>query len=288
MSEGTPTPELTPSVDASPGPDVTPEVAEVPEWQRQKHKLKIDGEELEVGWDELTKGYQRGASANKRFMEAQKLRQEIDADRQTLKSLFAMAESDPDSLLIQLGINPVEFAESRIMREIESEKMSPQQKEALAWERKAQAARSEVEEFESRKKKEQISSLTEKYYAEFSTTIDNILTKIGAPKTSNTTARAAKLMNLYIENEMEIDVDAISDQLTEELGEENRSYFEKLSPEQIAGILKEDGLKKIREYDLGRLKSDRLPPGRSQQKKAEPKSERMPTSDFFEKIRKSL
>jgi hypothetical protein len=163
-------PEVTPS--AEPSPEVStgtnPEVGgelesapdvETPEWQKMKHKLKVDGEELEVDWSELTKGYQRATSAQKRFIEAQKARQEVEADKTAIKNLFALADSNPEALMLELGIDPLKFSESRIMREIEREQMSPEQVEALDWEEKAKKAREEVETFEANKKQTQMEKL---------------------------------------------------------------------------------------------------------------------------------
>lgn len=58
---------------------------------KTQHTVKIDGEELEVGYDDLIKGYQRGADYHKKTTELKKEREDL----QPYVQMVAHAKTDP-------------------------------------------------------------------------------------------------------------------------------------------------------------------------------------------------
>lgn len=233
------------------------EEVEIPEWQKAMHKLSIDGEEVEVSWDELTKGYQRAGAANRRFMEAKKLRDEIDADREQIRQIFEIARNDPDRLLRELGVDALSYAEQRILKEIEEEKKPQEQREAERWKTEAQKAREEAEKYRREQEERIQAAETEKWVGTFNKMIDDTLQKVGLPKNAFYVGRVGKLIETAIANGMDADVEEMAAALKEEFSVESRAAYGSLPAEELAKMLGEDKIKELREWDVGRLRSER-------------------------------
>lgn len=114
--------------------------AERREVQRLKFRLKVDGEEIEEELDEheLTIRLQKGLAADKRFREAAQRTREIN-------ELIEKAKSDPDAFLKHLGLDPIEYAERKLERELERAQMTPEQVEL-------EEARQRLQEYEQRER----------------------------------------------------------------------------------------------------------------------------------------
>jgi hypothetical protein len=103
-------------------------VAETPSTtaETKKFRVKVDGSELEVPETELISNYQKGVSADKRFKEAAELKKQIE-------QFVGQVKENPELLLEQLGINPYEYYESRLLERIraqqEEQQLSPEAKE---------------------------------------------------------------------------------------------------------------------------------------------------------------
>ena len=88
---------------ASPAADATP-----------KHKVKIDGEEKEVTLDELLKGYQTEAAAQKRLKEVAEERKTLAAEREKAGKVVAAAKAGDYSALRDLGLSDDEIEQVAI------------------------------------------------------------------------------------------------------------------------------------------------------------------------------
>lgn len=94
--------------------------------ETKKFRVKVDGSELEVPETELIANYQKGVSADKRFKEAAELKKQIE-------QFVGQVKENPELLLEQLGINPYEYYESRLLERIraqqEEQQLSPEARE---------------------------------------------------------------------------------------------------------------------------------------------------------------
>lgn len=88
----------------------------------KRHKVKIDGEELEVDEEELLSGYQRAQASQKRFEQAAKQMKDIE-------DLLIRGKQDPATILTALGIDPLEFIEGFVQRQLEEESLTDEQRE---------------------------------------------------------------------------------------------------------------------------------------------------------------
>jgi len=106
-----------------------------------KHRVKIDGEELDVELEELINNYQRAQASQKRFDEAARTMKQVE-------EMFARGRNDPAEILNALGVDPLEFLESFVTKQIEEDSLSPEEKElrelrALKAERDAELQKAE-------------------------------------------------------------------------------------------------------------------------------------------------
>jgi hypothetical protein len=85
----------------------------------KKFRVKVDGSELEVPETELIANYQKGVSADKRFKEAAELKKQIE-------QFVGQVKENPELLLEQLGINPYEYYESRLVERIRAQQQEQQ------------------------------------------------------------------------------------------------------------------------------------------------------------------
>lgn len=143
------------------------------EIQRRKFRLKIDGEEIEEELDdhEITVRLQKERAAAKRFEEAARRTKEINA-------ILAKAKEDPAGFLQEFGVDPDEFAKSRLDAEIERLKKTPEQLQMEEYERRIsefEAREMQAREAEERAQREAYQKqVTEQVHAEFLEALDSL------------------------------------------------------------------------------------------------------------------
>lgn len=143
---GIPSPEASsaPEVNAPSASDVS-SLAEAADptllFKKHKHKVKVDGQDSEIEYDELVRDYQTRKAADKRFREA------ADAQKRA-KDLQERLVKDPWSALKEAGKDPYSLAEQLLIQKLEFEGLSPAEKRAMQAEWKAQ-------ELEERLKREE-------------------------------------------------------------------------------------------------------------------------------------
>lgn len=112
----------------------------------EKVRVKIDGGELEVPFDEITRDYQKYKGSEKRFQEASNLRKQAQEDRKLVETFIGKAKAGDLSWL--RGIVPEaqikQWAESQLLEHIEWEQLPESEKRARIAERR-------LEEYEEEK-----------------------------------------------------------------------------------------------------------------------------------------
>lgn len=237
------------------------------EQEPKKRKIKIDDEEIEVDDAELERGYQKARAANKRFEEAAKLRKEAEAKEQRVSQFLEALEADPAAIVTKiLGRDKfIEIAENALWQHIQKQKQYeglPEHvvKELHEKELLAEKAR-KYEELERQQREEQERQKAEaeqaQYRQKWEKTIVEGLEQHGAdlPRTMETVARAAKFIQAALDNDVPVDMAEVAEQVRESYINEHRALFSQMTPEQAFKLFGEDTARKLREYDLSRLKS---------------------------------
>lgn len=88
----------------------------------RKHKLKIDGEELEVDEEELKRGYSTQSAAQRRMREAAE-------ERKKANDIVSTLGRDTKAALKAAGVDPYEFAKKILSEELEDSLLSDEDKE---------------------------------------------------------------------------------------------------------------------------------------------------------------
>lgn len=105
-------------------------------------KLKIDGAEEELNLEDegtlkkVLQAYSKSKGADKRFQEANLLRQQAQAETEKMKQLAAALKTKPAEVLKALGVDFDRLAEERLMARIEREKMPVEKRLELEYQEK--------------------------------------------------------------------------------------------------------------------------------------------------------
>lgn len=253
--------------------------------EKRRYKVKIDKDELEVDEDELIRGYQLRKASDKRFQTASEKEKQIE-------EIIAIMRTDPRRALSHpdINVNIREFAEKVLAEELEEELMDPKEKElrALRKERDAAHEKLKAREEEERKAKEEatIAQYTETYAKE----IPAAITKFGLPVNPGVTNRVRDYMLAALDHGYEASALEVMPYVKEEYINEIKSMFSVGDAQVLADLLGEEGMKKVRTFDLSRLKNPKgMVPSEQPPEKAETKAKKVKSTDaYFEELRKKF
>lgn len=183
----------TPEKKTTPKEVKKPEVVETKEKTEsaaKKYKVKVDGAELEVDEQELLRGYTHNKAANKAFQDGRKARQQAEE--------FLTMMRDPDKLeeiLEKLGHKPRELFEQRLVKQLEDEMLSPQEKELREARKKLKA----IDDMEKAQQKaiedSRAEEMKQKFVKDYEEQFKDALSKTEVPATKHTVARMAKYIS---------------------------------------------------------------------------------------------
>lgn len=259
----------------------------------RKMKLKVNGVEREFDEATVIRKAQLAESAEQKFQEAAKLRKQTEAFIEALRS-------DPMSVLTnpQLGLNFRELAEQYLAKEIGREMLTPEQREIEELRQfKAERERQEEEARQAEmttKQQAEFKAQQVKYAQAYDREITDALTGSGLPRTPQTLKRVAELMHNALSKGYELDAVTAADMVRESYQSDISQLYGQLDGEKLLAVLGEDLAKKIRMYDLQRLKAKQAPPPvQEPAAPAAPVSRREPkpaggmkTNEWMEAIRK--
>lgn len=220
--------------------------------QLRKYKLKVDGEEFEEEIDlndesAITTKLQLAAAAKKRMTEA------VDQKRKAYEIIKAF-EDNPETMLQRLGPKGREIAEKFLLEQIKGEMLSPEEKEMLEL---REFKKKHTEELEKKKQLEEMTAREKQEYQiaqDFQTTIIGALQKTGLPKSPELVKRTAYILK----KNLELGLDLTADQLAAEVKMETLGYLKSIvgdaDGESLLNLLGTDMAKKIRMYDVQKLK----------------------------------
>ena len=266
--------------------------------QSSKHRVKVDGEESDVSIEELIAGYSRTKAANNRFQQAaqerkiaEQLKKEADEARTRLKS-------DPWSVLKELEVDPRSAAEEFLIKQLELEALTPEQRAALEDSNKKDKERKDLEErirkYEEKEAKEkeakeqaEIQEKTQYFVKELESSMMEALQTSKLPKTNAIVAKVADKMLEAFDRGIDMPPKHAIRLVEEELVQLKKAFLEDLDPDRLAEFLGEEQIKKIRKRDVEKLKNPIPSPESS--KKVQAKVDDTPPTDpqeWVEWIRK--
>lgn len=241
-------------------------------------KLKIKGREIEVDESKYHEYAQKGAAATETWQEAARMKREAEEFMTKLKADPMSVLKDPN-----MGVDFKKIAEDYMWEQIQEERkaeelrqMSPEQRQYMEAMKKAELYDKMQTEQQTKAEQEKAQQEESVWEQEFDQKFTKALQNSGLPKTTN----AVRRMIDYAQQDLEAGVnrdpseyaEAIYQDYMQEIGE----LFESLDGATILKFLGEPIAKKIREYDLSRLKKTQpengytFVPGKGMQKQDKP------------------
>jgi hypothetical protein len=229
----------------------TPEqkVEQTQQAQLKKFKLKVDGEEFEEEIDlanegELTKRLQLAKAAEKRIGQA---KSEKAKAMEILKAF-------EDGTLLKKHPKARELAEQLLVEQLQNEMLSPEQRELMELKKyKEDREKSELE----RQKALEMAEAQQKESAiaqQFQKTIIDALDKSGLPKTPDMAKRMAYIMKKNLDLGLSLTPEDLAAEVKSELNGLLKALIGGAEGEQLISLFGDDVAKKIRAYDVKKLK----------------------------------
>lgn len=292
----------TPAVVEAPVESTTP-AEQVPESSSteapkpQLVKVKVDGQIVELPLEEVTAGYQKISAANKRLAEAAQERKKIEAELQDVQRMKAYMLKNPTKALREFGVDQKDLLahyEEVLWEQIQEEKRSPEEKEAIKAKREIEALRQEhaallekLNQEENRKKEEALSKEIEKQTEEYSRQILETLQKVNIPVTDEVVLYMTEKMSAAIDEQVDLSFEDIAHAYKQDRELEARSLLSKLSIEQLMELLGEDRMKQVRAKDVANLKNPTPEPALNKGVKPQSSSgKKQSMSEYFKELEK--
>lgn len=255
----------------------------------KKWKLKAGKQEREVTSEaELVRLAQLGIGAHEKFEQAAKTRKQAE-------DVLEILQKNPAEALSKLGFDVRKLAEDFLAQKIQEEMLTPEQRKVKEMETELQRYKTEKEEFEKQQREVQISTLQVQYEADIQQKIIGAIDAHKLPKNPKTIARFAEYMLQGVENGVDYDPKDLAPRIRRDLEEEHRHMYRDSGVEEILKILGEDTLKKIRQYELQKVKGKQVAnPTRTEQVAHQPKPEdskvkaKKNARDFFADLEKNI
>jgi hypothetical protein len=221
----------------------------------RRHKVKVDGNEMEVDEQELIRNYQLSKVSYQRLEEAKATKAQVEKFQELL-------DSDPVKALDQLakskGKNIAAYREAMerfLYDQITQEQMSPEQKARLELEQKVRQYEEEKANQAKTAEQAEAQRLQQHYAQEFDKQIGEALVGADLPKTPSTVKRMAKLMQVSLRDNLDLKPADVVKLVREEYLSEQKELIGKLDGEALLKFIGEDTANKIRKYDVARLKA---------------------------------
>ncbi len=243
----------------TPEPKVIEKTVETPEKVEEKkeevqpprkHKVKVDGNEIEVDEDELRRGYSHQRAANKILQEGKLKMKQAEEIIGLLKNEDSIFE-----VIKKLGLDPRKISEKYLVAQLEEEMLDPKDRELRQYKRRID----EIEANEA-KQREQAErghheELKKKYAQDYNDQFVKALTEVSLPPTKSTVAEMAKYISQSAKIGIKMNASEAAQLVKQDLMEYQKRLIGEASGEDLIKLFGEDVAKKIRAYDTGKIKS---------------------------------
>jgi hypothetical protein len=263
------------------GPDTSSassEAAAAKAEEIRKHRVTVDGEEIEVDEPELLKGYSRTRAANKRFEDAAKARKELDQTRAQIEArereftetiqlvrspkhrveaiarLLGGQEALHD-LAVDVLAQRMEWESLPLEERKRREQMTEREKRIAEEERQIEAREKALKE----RRRAELDAQSKSLVAQYQKTFPEALKKAGAPSTPYAVQRLARTMGDALDAGAPLSLDEAAQIVAEDIRDELRSVASSADPNTLREMLGENA-EKLRQAELERVRAQ---PGRA-------------------------
>lgn len=233
-----------------------------PESKRVKElKLKVHGKEVsealpfdiaEEHVEYLTKQFQLSHAA-------QQAMQENSSVKKQVQQFYDALKTNTRQSLIDLGINPKDFAASVIEDEIKKQQMTPEQKELeeLRSEKKRMEDERKSEKEESQKR--ELESLQKLEYEKIEGQISDAISKTTLPKKPYVVKRVAEYLLMANQQGIEVSAADVMPLVESDIKESLQSLIAALGEDAVEDFVGKDVFNKVRKRNLAKAKTPVTP-----------------------------
>lgn len=263
---------------------------ELPPFKGTKHKLKVNGKEQELDYDEIIKLAQKNSAGDEKLRNAAEKEKQVVAKEKQLNELLDKWKRGDLAELERLIDNDLldKYSEQRLLKKLELEQMSPDARGRLAAEEKAKKLEGEIKTREEREQNEKYQVMQRDAAREIDTKMKEAFDAHGLSMTPMTLEAAAQFMMASLETTgtlmdpakavVKLRQNAVAT-FAEIARTMPRDELLKSLPKEILDAIRKADVATAREQDPMRGRAPqtatKLPLG---------KNKRMSTDDFFNKL----
>lgn len=264
-----------------------------PPWKVAKHKVKVDGQELEVDYDDLIKSYQLEKALTQRSQKIAEERKHVQSDRDALAQFLNQAKKEPKmifDLAKELGHDPEQLAEDLVWQKIQWQKMSEPERKAIEKEREAMALRAELEKIKQQQDEKELSSYESRAAQQIQDDVIQAVKLSGLKPNKYIVARAAEIYkNSFKLNGEKLAHEVAAKKLRRWFDQEADGYAQE-DPETFLGRFSETTRKRIKDYFVKEAMNSKQAKLAASQKtpptQASKKKEKIGIDDYFKRLGK--
>lgn len=260
--------------------------AATPDYRKIKHKLKVNEKEQEFDYDTVVKLAQKGMSSDEVFRKA-------SAKEKQMATLFErMKEGDLDWIEDIAGDEKLtKWAEKKLMKLIELQQMSPEQRELMDERAKRTKLEKDLQTREEREQESRREYLRQEASVDLDQQIDSAFKAASLPMTPSRLERVAQYMDASLNaTGTLLGADKALTRVTQEIRRDASELLESMKPEELREFLPRKVLDAIRRADVEDVRSQdpmrRPTQNQPPRKISDAKAKRMSTDDYFSKLEK--
>lgn len=275
MSDAPATPGATPAAapDATVKPDAPKEGAPAVAQPAapKKYKLALEGDdEREYELDAIRANFLKGKNAAQMMSKADQRLREAHEKEKRWGGLSAKAKDKPLEAIREflkesgVDVDLETLGEQMVLPRIQREMLTDEQRREVDATRRAETAEARLKELDDKRQADEDERKVMEHQNRLGKVCLDALQRVGLPESSGVWAvkRMAALLDKVDDlnesgHEIQLSPDDIATMVKDEFLGEHRSFTSNLTGEQIVQLYGEDFVKKVRTYDLARLKEGR-------------------------------
>lgn len=235
-----------------------PEPQKVDVKKLNKLQLKVYGqdveEELPFEIDENPAAVEYLTKQLQLAKAAQRAMQENSSFQKQVQDFLGGFKKDTRAALLQMGIDPKEFAASVIEEEIKKQQMSPEERERQELQDKIRKLEEERKSEKEQTEKQEYERLLQQEYEKVESQISTALESSGLPKSPYAIKKVADYMMVAAEKGVELSAADIAPIVREEIQKEMRELIAALDEDGAEEFIGKEIINKIRKKNLSRSK----------------------------------
>jgi len=227
--------------------DETEEVEIEENVEEELFTLKINGQDQDFTLEQMKLLARKSGAAEERFQEA------ADGRRQ-LEDAFKALRTNPFEFMEKMGLDPKQLTEEYLTGIYELDSMSTEQKEAYNDKQELDKLRKQGEMTRAEQEQALRNTQADKHREQYDIEFTKALETADVPKTPETVSKMARYVKQGIDTGIEITVSDAATLVAEDLFNEEQNIVGKMTPEQIKKKFGADFIKKLKNYDLNKIK----------------------------------